>query len=130
MRFSDLSSDVCSSDLQPAVRDFFEARLSTIDPCRDHHGNADRNAAHDHRGSRDRPFADAADLRLLPSFCRSKEPGVHATRKGEAMPDHFTLTAERLQLAVPEADAQVDRAIIPLTDRKTSVGERGRQEGK
>src|SRR3546814_16955647 len=87
MRISDWSSDVCSSDL----------------------GNADRNAAHDHRGSRDRPFADAADLRLIPSFCRSKEPGVHAPRKGEAMPDQLTLTAERLQLAVPEARSEESR---------------------
>src|SRR3546814_13597207 len=114
MRFSDLSSDVCSSDLQPAVRDFLEARLSTIDPCRDHHGNADRNAAHDHRGPRDRPFADAADLRLVPSFCRSKKPGVNAPRQGERQPDQFTMTADRPERELPGATPRGDRTTTPM----------------
>src|SRR3546814_5603860 len=37
------------------------------------------------------------------------------------MPDQFTLTAERLQLAVPEAEARVDSAIIAMASLITEV---------
>ena len=37
------------------------------------------------------------------------------------MPDQFTLTAERLQQAVPEAEAQVDGAIIAMASLMTEV---------
>jgi len=37
------------------------------------------------------------------------------------MPDQFTLTAERLQLAVPAAEAQLDGALIAISSLMTEV---------